>query len=104
MTEWTFRLTLTGLDLSDEQLDALFEAGCADAAFSLERDGMVLGLFDREAETQEDAVLSAIENVERAGVGARAVPGGPGRGLAYGERDRRTGGPDPPKHRATDSR
>jgi hypothetical protein len=73
VTEWTFRLTLTGLDLSDEQLDALFEAGCDDAAFSLERDGMVLGLFDREAETQEDAVLSAIENVERAGVGARAV-------------------------------
>ena len=35
VTEWTFRLTLTGLDLSDEQLDALFEAGCDDAAFSL---------------------------------------------------------------------
>jgi hypothetical protein len=73
VTEWTFRLTLAGLDLNDEQLDALFEAGCDDAAFSLERGGMVLGLFDREAETQEDAVLSAIENVEGAGVGARAV-------------------------------
>lgn len=63
MTEWTFRLTLAGLDLTDEQLNALFEAGCDDATFSLERDGSVLGLFDREAETQEDAVLSAIDNV-----------------------------------------
>jgi hypothetical protein len=73
MTEWTFRLTLSGLDLTDEQLDALFEAGCDDATFSRERDGSVLGLFDREAETQEDAILSAIDNVESAGVGARAL-------------------------------
>ena len=73
MTEWTFRLTLAGLDLTDAQLNALFEAGCDDATFSLERDGSVLGLFDRAAETQEDAVLSAIDDVESAGVGARAL-------------------------------
>jgi len=73
MTEWTFRLTVAGLTLTDEQLDALFEAGCDDATFSLERDGTVLGFFDREAETQEDAVLSAIDDVESAGVGARVL-------------------------------
>jgi hypothetical protein len=73
MTEWTFRLILAGLELTDEQLNALFEAGCDDATFSLERDGSVLGLFDRDAETQEDAVLSALENVEGAGVGARVL-------------------------------
>ncbi|HKX15880.1 MAG TPA: hypothetical protein VJN19_11840 [Propionibacteriaceae bacterium] len=73
MAEWTFRLTLAGIELTDEQLDALFEAGCDDATFSLERDGTVLGLFDREAETQDDAVLSAITNVEGAGIGARVL-------------------------------
>lgn len=73
MTEWTFRLTLAGIDLTDEQLDAFFEAGCDDATFSLERDGIVLGLFDRQARTQEDAVLSAIDDVEGADVGARVV-------------------------------
>jgi hypothetical protein len=58
MTEWTFRLTLRGIELTDEQLDALYEAGCDDGSFSLEPDGTVLGFFDREADTQEDTVLS----------------------------------------------
>ena len=66
-------MTLAGLDLSDEQLNALFGAGCDDATFSLERDGSVLGFFDRDAETQEDAVLSALDDVEGAGVGARVL-------------------------------
>jgi len=73
MTEWTFRMTIAGIALTDEQLDALFEAGCDDATFSLERDGSVLGLFDREAETQEDAVLSAVNDVEAAGISARVL-------------------------------
>jgi hypothetical protein len=73
MTDWTFRLTIGGITLTDEQLDALFEAGCDDAAFALERDGIVLGLFDRKAETQEDAVLSAISDIEASGIGARVL-------------------------------
>jgi hypothetical protein len=73
MTEWTFRLTLAGITLNDEELGALFEAGCDDATFSLERDGTVLGFFDREAETQEDAVLSAIHDLESAEIGARVL-------------------------------
>jgi hypothetical protein len=73
MSEWTFRLTLAGIALTDEELDALFEAGCDDATFSLERDGTVLGFFDRDADTQEDAVLSAIDNVESADIGARVL-------------------------------
>jgi hypothetical protein len=52
VTEWSFRLTITGIRLTDEEPDALFEAGCKDATFSLERDGTVLGFFDLEAETQ----------------------------------------------------
>jgi hypothetical protein len=73
MTEWAFRLTVAGIGLTDEQLDALFEAGCDDAAFSLERDGMVFGFFDREAATQEDAVLSAIHDVQSADIDARVL-------------------------------
>jgi len=73
MTEWAFRLTVAGLGLTDEQLDALFEAGCDDAAFSLERDGTVFGSFDREAATQEDAVLSAIHDVQSADIDARVL-------------------------------
>jgi hypothetical protein len=73
VTEWTFRLTIAGIALTDEQLDALFEAGCDDAAFSRERDGTVLGFFDREAHTQEDAVLYAISDIEAAGIGARVI-------------------------------
>ena len=73
MTEWAFRLTLAGIALTNEELDALFEAGCDDATFSLERDGTGLGFFDREAKTQEDAVLSAIHDVENADIGARVL-------------------------------
>lgn len=73
MTEWTFRLRLGGIELTDDELDALFEAGCDDATFSVERDGSVTGRFDREAESQEDAVLSAIADVDAADVGARVL-------------------------------
>ena len=73
MTEWTFRLTLRGIELTDEQLDALYEAGCDDGSFSAEPDGTVLGFFDREAPTEQDAVISAIVEVEQAGIGARVL-------------------------------
>ena len=73
MTEWTFRLTLRGIELTDEQLDTLHEAGCDDGSFSVEPDGTVLGFFDREAPTEQDAVISAILDVERAGIGARVL-------------------------------
>ncbi|MGH3928999.1 MAG: hypothetical protein ACRDTF_03365 [Pseudonocardiaceae bacterium] len=73
MTEWTFRLTIRGIELTDEQLDTLHEVGCGDGSFSVEPDGTVLGFFDREASTGQDAVISAILDVERAGIGARVL-------------------------------
>jgi hypothetical protein len=73
MTEYTFTLTLTGISLSDDELNALYNAGSDDAAFSVEEDGTVRGLFDREAPSQEDAVLSAISNVITAGIGAHVT-------------------------------
>ncbi|MCA1821088.1 MAG: hypothetical protein LC644_04810 [Pseudonocardia sp.] len=73
MTEWTFRLTLLGIELTDEQLDALYQAGCDDGSFSVEPDGTVLAFFDRGAPTEQDAVISAIVDVEQAGIGARVL-------------------------------
>ena len=73
MTEWTFRLTLQGIALTDEQVDTLYEAGCDDGSFSVEPDGTVLGFFDRAAPTEQDAVISAILDVERAAIGARVL-------------------------------
>ena len=73
MTEWTFRLTPRGIELTDEQLGTLHKAGCDDGSFSVEPDGTVLGFFDREALTEQDAVISAIVDVEGAGIGARVL-------------------------------
>jgi hypothetical protein len=73
MTEWTFRLTLRGIELTDEQLDTLYAAGCDDGSFSAELNGTVLGFFDREAPTEQDAVISAIVDIEQAGIGARVL-------------------------------
>lgn len=74
MSEWVFRLIIAGVELTDPELDALFEAGCDDATFAKERDGSVLALFDREDETPEAAVVSAIVDIEaKAGIGARVV-------------------------------
>jgi hypothetical protein len=73
MTEWDFRLILAGVELTDEQLDCFFEAGCDDATFSVERDGSVQASFTREAATPEAAVLSAIRDAESANADARVV-------------------------------
>ena len=73
MTEWTFRLTLRGIELTNEQLDILYAAGCDDGSFSMEPDRTVLGFFDREAPTEQDAVISAILDIEQAGIGARVL-------------------------------
>jgi hypothetical protein len=73
MNEWTFRLNLVGLDVDDdEQMDALFEAGCDDATFGTDEAG-AHAVFHREAPTPEAAVLSAIRSIENAGIDARVV-------------------------------
>lgn len=74
MTEWSFRLVLTGVELTNGDLDALFEAGCDDATFSREPDGSVHALVDRAADSPETAVLTAIVEIETgARIGARVV-------------------------------
>ncbi len=62
MPEWEFELTVRG-ELTDERIDALFEAGCDDATFS-GKDGMTFASFRREAPNLLEAVVSAIAAVE----------------------------------------
>lgn len=62
MAEHGFELTIKG-ELTDDRLDALFEAGCDDATFGTSG-GVTFAAFDREAPSLLDAVLSAIEAVE----------------------------------------
>lgn len=57
---YSFTLFLRGPDvLSDENLDALYEAGCDDAVFG-ELDGAQYAAFDRDAETFTAALKSAM--------------------------------------------
>lgn len=68
--EHDFTLVLTGItELTTEVEDALFKAGCDDATLSI-RSGRAFLTFSRSALTLKDAVLSAIQDVRKAGVGA----------------------------------
>jgi len=78
MTTHEFRLVLANTtDLSLDEGDALYEAGCDDATFG-GCDGVVFGVFHREAETLEDAIRSAVADVQKAGFTvARVEPADP---------------------------
>jgi hypothetical protein len=68
-----FTLILDGVpDLTPEVTDRLFEAGCDDALIS-RCDGQVSMDFDRVAPTLREAITSAIQDTQRAGIGARVV-------------------------------
>jgi hypothetical protein len=80
MDHFTFMLnfTLPGREDNPEQyLDALYEAGCDDAAVGVGQYGMIGLDFTREAASAEDAIRSAIENVRAAIPGAKLVQAGP---------------------------
>jgi hypothetical protein len=69
----SFTLFISGADvLNDEQLDALYEAGCDDALFGV-RDGAQYGAFDREANSFSEALASAIRDVTSAVAGLQVV-------------------------------
>jgi hypothetical protein len=88
---WTFTLVLSGVrELTGEVEDALFEAGCADALLG-SRDGAVYLDFDRQSPSFREAVLSAIADVENAGVGARVARVEPDEVVTMAEIARRWG-------------
>ncbi len=69
MNTYNFTLLFEGPDaLSPEVFDALFNAGCDDASFGAEGSAQ-FGEFDRDASSYAEAVISAIEDLERAAPG-----------------------------------
>ena len=67
-----FTLIVDGPDVQEDALiEALFEAGCHDALVG-NSEGIQYVEFDREATDLDDAILSAVANVERA-PGARVA-------------------------------
>jgi hypothetical protein len=67
MKFYDFKLVLAGVsDVSDDQGDALYEAGCDDGTI-ISRDGSVFVRFSRESTSLEQAINSAAADVNRAG-------------------------------------
>ena len=67
MKTYGFDVILKGVsEVSDEAADALFEAGCDDATPS-STDGVARVHFDREAPSLEEAIRSAVAQVQSAG-------------------------------------
>ncbi len=68
-----FTLILDGIsELNREVVDALFEAGCDDGTLSRSA-GIVSMDFTRSAPSMKAAIVSAIQDVRKANIGARVV-------------------------------
>ena len=70
--KYEFSLILSEPEVTDEHADKLYEAGCDDASI-LTRDGVTRFQFDRHAANLDEALASAIQNVERAGLAVARV-------------------------------
>lgn len=71
MNNYEFTLVLDRVP-TDEEIDALYDAGCDDAAPEADK-GESLLHFDRESDSLGSALLSAIKNVEQAGLTVAGV-------------------------------
>jgi hypothetical protein len=72
-TVYQFMVTFDNVSRLDEAVfDALHEAGCDDATFMISK-GVMIGGFDRKAQTLQDAIASAIKDIEKANIGARIL-------------------------------
>ncbi len=69
----TFTLILSGIaELTPELADALYAATGGDIELNL-RDGIAFVEFERKAATLQEAITTAIREVEHAAVGVRVV-------------------------------
>jgi hypothetical protein len=67
MKSYDFKLILADMtDVTDDQGDALYEAGCDDGTV-VSREGVVSIRFSRESASLEQAINSAAADVARAG-------------------------------------
>jgi hypothetical protein len=70
---YQFDVVLKGLDeVTDEQADALFEAGCDDGTPTA-RNSIAWSHFDREAPSLEAAINSAVSQVRSAGLSVSKI-------------------------------
>jgi hypothetical protein len=68
-----FTLILDGVDdLTEDVMNALYEAGCDDALVA-RSNGVMTVSFGRSAASKGEAIGSAIRDVRRAGIGARII-------------------------------
>jgi len=72
MPTHTFTFVLEGVEHTDELANRLFAAGCDDALLC-GQDGDVALDFDREADHQRDALVTAANDVGRAGIKIKSV-------------------------------
>lgn len=73
MAVYDFQLVLGNVTIMTEQIaDALYEAGCADGTPFSSRGVAAIG-FSRDADSLEQAVRSAIQDVEGAGFSVSRV-------------------------------
>lgn len=71
--EHDFALIAAGIpELTQQVEDALFEAGCDDATLSMQY-GLLYLEFSRSAKSLEEAIISAINDVEKAEIGAQVL-------------------------------
>lgn len=73
MIEHAFEVFAAGAVLDDPLPNKLHEAGCDDASIADAEAGLIVLMFDREAPTLGEAVVSAIRDIQRANVGLRIV-------------------------------
>lgn len=67
MYEFVLKFSLADQEVdSSGYLDALFEAGCDDATVGVGKRGSIALVFSREASSAEEAVRSAILDVQKA--------------------------------------
>lgn len=73
MKTYEFTIVAAGLDLQAEDFEARFyDARCDNALISFQK-GHILVDFAREAESLEEAIASAVENVRQAGASVERV-------------------------------
>lgn len=71
--EFDFALVIAGVtELTQAVEDALFEAGCDDATFSI-RYGQLYAEFSRSAKSIDAAIFSAIHDIAKAKIGAEVL-------------------------------
>jgi hypothetical protein len=66
MKTYEFKIILYGVsDVSDDEVDALYEAGCDDGTI-ITREGTTFVRFSRESPSLEDAIYTAASDVQKA--------------------------------------